>query len=247
MLRAHDMEEEKNVSAKPGSTNFVTVYDVAVQNFLMKRFTEVFPDAVFYAEEKENRAEDALYAPICFIIDPIDGTMNFMRNYRLSGISVALLSYGEVVFGAVYNPFNAEMFHALRGEGAYLNECPIHVADHPLELAIVAMGTTPYYRDTLGEKTFAFARELFLLGADMRRLGSAALDMCGLAAGRNDIFCEFCLSPWDYAAASLIISEAGGYLTQIDGSPLSFEHPCPVLGGTPRVWDELLVMASKYV
>lgn len=247
MLRAHDMEDDGNVSAKPGTTNFVTVYDVAVQNFLIEHFSALLPDAVFFAEEKDNDADDALHAPFCFIIDPIDGTTNFIHNYRLSSISVALLSHGEVIFGAVYNPFNGELFHALRGSGAYLNERPIHVADRPLDVAVVAMGTVPYYRDTLGENTFAFARDLYFRGGDMRRLGSAALDMCGLAAGRNDVFCELMLSPWDYAAATLIVSEAGGYLTCTDGSPLRFDRPCPVLGGTPRLWDELLQMASKYV
>lgn len=247
MLRAHDMEDDGNVTAKPGTTNFVTIYDVAVQNFLIEKFSEIFPDAVYFAEEKDNRAEDALNAPLCFIIDPIDGTTNFMHNYRLSSISVALLSQGKVIFGAVYNPFNGELFHARLGEGAYLNDRLIHVADRPLDVAVVAMGTCPYYRDTLGENTFAFARDLYFRGGDMRRLGSAALDMCGLAAGRNDVFCELILSPWDYAAASLIISEAGGHLAQTDGSPLRFDRPCPVLGGTPRVWEELLQMAKKYV
>ena len=98
-----------------------------------------------------------------------------------------------------------------------------------------------------GENTFAFARDLYFRGGDMRRTGSAALDICGLAAGRNDVFCELILSPWDYAAGSLIVSEAGGYIAQTDGSPLAFDPPCPVLGGTPRVWEELLQMASKYV
>ena len=121
------------------------------------------------------------------------------------------------------------------------------MADRPLDVAVVAMGTCPYYRDTLGENTFAFARDLYFRGGDMRRLGSAALDMCGLAAGRNDVFCELILSPWDYAAASLIISEAGGHLAQTDGSPLRFDRPCPVLGGTPRGWEELLQMAKKCV
>ena len=247
MLRAHDMEDDENVHAKPGTTNFVTVYDVAVQKFLIEHFSEIFPTAVYFAEEKDNKADDALHAPLCFIIDPIDGTTNFMHNYRYSGISVALLSLGEVIFGAVYNPFNGEMFHARRGDGAYLNDRPIHVADRPLDVAVVAMGTVPYYRSTLGENTFAFAKDLYFRGGDMRRTGSAALDICGLAAGRNDVFCELMLSPWDYAAGSLIVSEAGGYLTQTDGSPLSFDHPCPVLGGTPRVWKELLEMARKYV
>ena len=247
MLRAHDMEDNENVTAKPGTTNFVTVYDVAVQNFLIEHFGQILPDAVYFAEEKDNRAEDALNAPLCFIIDPIDGTTNFMHNYRLSSISVALLSYGKVIFGAVYNPFNGELFHAELDNGAYLNEHPIHVADRPLDVAVVAMGTCPYYRDTLGENTFAFARDLYFRGGDMRRTGSAALDMCGLAAGRNDVFCELILSPWDYAAASLIVSEAGGYLTQTNGTPLLFDRPCPVLGGTPRVWEELLQMAAKYV
>ena len=120
MLSAHDVEGENAVSTKAGFANFVTVYDNRVQDYLISEIGAAIPNAKFVAEEKEN--ELSLYDGECvFVIDPIDGTTNFIRDLSHSSISVACLSKGEVVFGAVYNPYLDEMYYAERGKGAYLN------------------------------------------------------------------------------------------------------------------------------
>lgn len=248
ILAAHASEHddtEESVKIKPGSANFVTVYDVKVQNFLMDSIKALIPDAVFIAEEKENDPA-VLNGAHCFIIDPIDGTTNFIHDYHHSCISLAMISKGETVLGMVYDPSLDELFSAEKGQGAYLNGKRVTVSDHEFPFAVVAFGTSPYYKDTLAEKTFAFARDMFLAASDVRRPGSAALDLAYLAAGRNDIFFEFILSPWDIAAGALLIREAGGVITQIDGSPLTLKKPCTVFAATPRLHPELLRLAEKY-
>ena len=242
---AHTGEISDDVEVKPGTSNFVTLYDVRVQEFLMREIKEAIPSAVFIAEEKENDSA-VLSDEFCFIIDPIDGTTNFINDYRHSCISLAMVSHGEAVFGAIYDPYLDELFTAEKGKGAYLNGTPMRVSDRPMARAIAAFGTCPYYKDTHADRTFRFARDVFLATADVRRSGSAALDLAYLAAGRNDVFFEFILSPWDLAAGMLLIAEAGGVVTQIDGSPLSLSAPSSVFAGNPLTYPVLFQMAAKY-
>ena len=223
--------EAVSVEEKSGSSNFVTQYDVDVQNFLIERVKQILPESEFLAEEKENDDECANHS-CCIIIDPIDGTANFINGYRHSAISLAIVNYGVAVFGAVYDPYQNEMFYAVKGEGAYLNGNPIATADRPIERAIVAFGTTPYLKASLADKTFAVAREFFLKANDLRRPGSAALDLAYLAAGRNDIFFEVLLQPWDIAAGLLLIEEAGGIITDFEGNPIPIGKPTPVLASS---------------
>ena len=240
------MQAESDITVKAGDANFVTKYDVQIQEFLIGSFKSFFPDASFIAEEQDNHA-DALAAEKCFIIDPIDGTTNFIHDYRFSCVSVALFSHGEPLFGAVYNPYLDEMFCAERGKGAYLNGRRIKVSDRPTASAVIGFGTSPYYKQKLGDPTFALCRELFLLGADLRRTGSAALDLAYLAAGRIDLFFELLLSPWDIAAGYLLVTEAGGTVSDLHGKSIDFSSPCPVLAGTPTTYRDLLRLASTVV
>lgn len=245
MLAATDVESENNVGVKPGDANFVTVYDVAVQTFLLEKLGELFPEAVFIAEEQENDPA-ALSGELCFLIDPIDGTTNFIRDYRHSAISVALFSKGEPLFGAVYDPYLNEMFCAVKGKGAYLNGHPMQVICRPLATSIVSYGTALYYKDTLTEQTFAIAKDLFAACADLRRCGSAALDLAYLAAGRSDLFFEARLSPWDIAAGALLITEAGGVISDMKGASIDFSAPSSVIAATPVAYPFLLETVQKY-
>lgn len=245
MLGAHAVDPNGDVRVKPGTSNFVTEYDVRVQEFLMREIAKIIPNAVFIAEEKKNDPA-VLNGEFCFIIDPIDGTTNFIHDYRHSCISLAMVSRGETVFGAIYTPYLGELFSAEKGAGAYLNGRPMRVSDHPMELSLSTFGTSPYYKDTLAKKSFALAHDVFLATADIRRSGSAALDLAYLAAGRIDVFFEFILSPWDIAAGVLLISEAGGIVTQLDGSPVTLTAPCPVFAGNEKTHPVLLRMAEKY-
>ena len=244
MLSAHDIEADGNVSDKMGdAANMVTVFDVAVQNFLINEITKAIPDAYFIAEEKENDPS-VLQREHCFVIDPIDGTANFIHNYRHSCISLAMFSKGETVFAAVYDPYQDEMFSATKGGGAFLNGKKMNVVNRDITRSIVAFGTSPYYKDTLGERTFKISQTLFYHCSDLRRCGAAALDLAYIAAGRNDIFFECLLSPWDIAAGYLLICEAGGIMTRLDGTPIDFSAPSPVLAATPAVYEDVLALVK---
>lgn len=224
MLGAHKTADvDDGIIEKPGSANFVTAYDVRVQQVLMEKLTEILPSAKFFAEEKENSGDDTK-SGLCFVIDPIDGTTNFIHDYKSSAISVGLLSDGKPVFGAVYDPYKDEMFTAHVGEGAFCNGQAIHVSDYDLPHSLVCFGTSPYYKDELADETFSLAKDLFLKSADIRRGGSAAVDMCAVACGRMDVFFENRLSPWDYMASYVIITEAGGCMHNYQGNPVVFDR-----------------------
>ena len=224
MIRnAHDIE--KDTHEKNGAADLVTKYDVAVQAFLQKELLALVPEAGFLGEEGEHETLDK---PWVFVVDPIDGTTNFVRHMHHSNIAVALVHEGCVAYGVVYNPFTEEMFAARRGGGAFLNGRPIHVSDRDMSHAITLCGSTIYDR-RFTDRSFSLMRRLYDLGLDFRRFGSAELDVCYVACGRAEVFFECRLSPWDYAAGSLILTEAGGKITRLDGSPID-----PYRGGS--VW-----------
>ena len=244
-VSAHEVDNAETVSTKAGVANFVTVYDVKVQRFLLDSIKQKLPNAYFIAEEQENDPA-ALQHACCFMIDPIDGTTNFIRDYHHSCISLALFSHGELIFGAVYDPYLDEMFYAEKGKGAFLNGKPIHVSDRPLSAAIIAYGTAAYDKPITAEATFGLCKELYLAGADVRRCGSAALDLAYTAAGRNDLFFECRLSPWDVAAGYLLMVEAGGFMTDMNGNALTFTAPSSIIAANPRVYPALLDRAKYY-
>lgn len=214
------------IDEKSGHANFVTAYDKKVQSELQRKLLEILPEAVFVGEEEDIHAsvEDG-YA---FIVDPIDGTTNFIKDYHASAISVGLVKDGKRYMGVVYNPYLDEVFTAVRGQGAFLNGKPIHVSEQPLENGVVIFGTAPYYEE-LAQKSFDMAYQYFCRALDVRRSGSAALDLCNVAAGRAELFFELRLCPWDYAAGSLIVEEAGGVVTRIGGGEITLNEGCGVL------------------
>lgn len=223
---------EIRAEEKSGPEDLVTNYDTLVQRHLEEKLHALLPHAGFLGEEglREPTGDGSV-----FIIDPIDGTMNFSRGYQRSSISVALARDGQTVLGAVYDPYLNELFWAERGKGAFCNGRPIRVSDRPLERGIVMFGTAPYYRE-IADQTFALGRALFDRSLDVRRSGSAAIDLCSVAAGRAEVFYEFRLSPWDYAAAGLILEEAGGVIRTIEGGPVSLTEKSSVLASNAAAW-----------
>ena len=216
MIRsAHQIE--RDTREKNGAADLVTKYDVAVQEFLKRGLLQLMPQADFFGEEGEK---EKLTRDWCFIVDPIDGTTNFVREMNYSNIAVALAYRGQVRYGVVYNPFVGELFAAERGKGATMNGQPIHVSDKDVDHGIVLCGSTIYDR-TLTRRNFAILEDLYDKALDYRRFGAAELDICQVAAGRAEMYYECRLSPWDYAAGSVIVEEAGGHLSQLDGSPVS--------------------------
>ncbi len=233
MLSAREIENA--VSEKEGSANFVTTYDVRVQGLLRQGLLELYPEAQFIGEEGDDRGD--VSQGLAFIVDPIDGTTNFIKHYDMSVISVAMLRDGQVVLGAAYDPYRDEFYRAEKGRGAFCNDRPLRVSQLGLDRSLVCFGSTPYDKGMI-PKTFALAQRLMECALDLRRSGSAVFDLCRVARGSAGLMFELRLSPWDYAAASLIVTEAGGRISQLDGTPLRFDRPCGVVAGSAAAYAD---------
>lgn len=223
---------------KTGHRDVVTEYDKKVQELIVKRLRAIVPDARFFCEE--NTVQDDLHAEHVFVIDPIDGTMNFVKGCHFSCTSIGYLHNGVLTAAAIYDPYTDEMFSAVRGEGAWLNGEQLHAADTPLSENVVCFGTSPYYPEKTDE-TFRMARKAYDASLDLRRSGSAALDLAYVAAGRAGLFFEMNLSFWDYAAGMLITEEAGGKCSAADGSPLPLDgRKSSVLAGGKQAHEDFM-------
>ncbi|MDR0950001.1 MAG: inositol monophosphatase [Lachnospiraceae bacterium] len=236
LLRATDIEE--GIITKAGKANYVTAYDFTIQESLRKSLTDILPSAGFMGEEDPD--ETQIFSEYVFIVDPIDGTTNFMRDAKASCISIALTFHGNPVVGVVYNPYLEECFWAVEGKGAFLNDKKITVSDKLLQDCLIYFGTSPYEVEW-SQKSFSIAYEYFQHAADIRRSGSAALDLCAVACGRGDFFFELCLQPWDYAAASLIVTQAGGVMSDLWGTPITYDRKQIVVARAKNV--ELLPLS----
>lgn len=218
--------EKMAIDIKSGVADLVTEYDKGIQEQLKVGLKSILPEAKFIGEEGSNdELTDEGYA---FIVDPIDGTTNFVKDYHMSAISVALLNGKDVVAGVVYNPYLDETFYAIKGEGAFCNGKRISVSSQPIDKALVIFGSSPYDK-SLFPKTIEVLSEYFYKVLDIRRSGSAALDLCCIASGRADLFFELQISPWDFAAGKLLVEEAGGVVTTLDGAPLTFDGKTSIL------------------
>jgi myo-inositol-1(or 4)-monophosphatase len=218
--------EKMAIDIKSGVTDLVTEYDKGIQEQIAIGLKKILPEAKFIGEEgSSDELTDDGYA---FVVDPIDGTSNFIKDYHMSAISVALLKGKEVVAGVVYNPYLDEVFHAIKGEGAFCNGKKISVSSQPMSNALVLFGTSPYDKKLFG-KTIEILSGYFEQALDIRRSGSAALDLCSVACGRAELYFELQVSPWDFAAGKLLVEEAGGVVTALDGTPLSFEGKTSIL------------------
>ncbi len=194
--------------------DLVTSCDVKIQEILRQRLTALLPEASFLGEEGDSNYRREGY---CFVCDPIDGTVNFVKNYRWSCISVALLKDGRPELGVIYNPYADELFTAEKGKGAFCNGCVLHTSDDPLSFSLAAFGTGSYDMDLTWKLAAAYCDQAL----DIRRSGAGALDLCNVACGRTGIFWELSLKPWDFAAGALIVEEAGGCVKNYDGQPLT--------------------------
>lgn len=229
------------VTAKEGVGNFVTDYDVRVQKLIYQKLREIHPEAVLMGKEDEDHSADL--AGDCFIVDPLDGTQNFINGYRHSCVSIGLTRKGEPILGVVYNPYQDELFWAEKGKGAWCNGKPLRTDSAPLSESVLLFGCSSYNREQT-DLTFRLLRELFDRALDLRSSGSAALDLCYVAAGRVNLFFEYQLSPWDYCAGSLILTEAGGRVSQWTGGPLDLEKGGSVLAAGPNAYEEALSVAK---
>ncbi len=227
--------EAPQVFDKGRHADFVTEADIAVQAFLLEELSTAYPGAKFFAEEAEG---NLLTDDFTFIIDPIDGTTNYFRRRRCSMISIGAVEGRQPVFGALYDPYRDEMYHALRGQGAFCGDTRLHVSDQPFDRALIGFGTAPYYTE-LAEIAGRSLTALLPQVADIRRTGSACVDLCDVAAGRSDGHFEWILQPWDYCAGTLLIEEAGGRCGNILGGSVTYDKAIPHLAASARCFDQL--------
>jgi myo-inositol-1(or 4)-monophosphatase len=204
------------VAEKGENFNLVTEADTSAERAIIEIVRKKFPDDAILGEE--SAAGTALDAPRLWIIDPLDGTTNFAHRIPHFSISIAFAVSGEVQCGVVFHPVGNECFCAQRGTGAWCNGIPIRVSSTGT-LSKAVIGTGFYYeRGPLMLRTLDALRKLYTARIrGMRRIGSAALDLCYVACGRFDGYFEYQLSPWDFAAGMLILKEAGGRFTDSDG------------------------------
>lgn len=194
------------------SVELVTQADVKVDQFLHKRILETYPDHQIISEETTPKWK-LTHEPV-WIIDPIDGTVNYAHKHNQSAVSIAFYQDAQALLAVVYNPFNNEMFSAIKGKGAWLNQKPIECSTKDgLTRALIATGF-PYHKSNTQELAQRLATVLNNC-ADIRRLGSAALDICWVACGRMDAYYET-VSLWDCAAARLIAKESGAQVGSFD-------------------------------
>ena len=226
-----------------GASDYVTEVDKSVQSFIQKALQERYPEVQFLGEEKNNDEID--FSGRVWVLDPVDGTTNLIHDYKRSSISLALMENGRTILGIVYQPYTEEMFYAEKGKGAFLNGRQIHVSRaQTMNECMFAFGTAPYEKEKYGEACFQKIYRVFMDSQDIRRSGSAAIDMAETAAGRIDGFFDPKLSIWDYAAGRLLVSEAGGRATDYEGKELGNAMKSSVVCGNPVI-HELLV--RKYL
>ena len=233
MKQMHPFE----VEAKEGHSNFVTECDRQLQEYLYDHLHALIPEANFVGEEEgKGNYRPSYRSGLVLVVDPIDGTNNFITGYRPSVVSVGILKDGKPFIGIVYNPYSDEMFQAEKGKGAFMNGKRIFSSKRSLEESLVVFGTSPYYTQ-LKERTFRFVRYYYDRCMDIRRSGSSAWDLCCVACGRAGLFFELSLGLWDYAAAACIVQEAGGRVTDDRGNELEYNGRTGVVvvsGGVAR-------------
>ncbi len=225
-----------------GKNSLVSYVDKEAEKMLVAGLSELLPSSVFITEEETTVNQDGEWQ---WIVDPLDGTTNFLYNIPIYSVSVALRHYDETVLGIVYHISADELFYARKGHGAFLNGEPISVSDKTTENALLATGF-PYHDFDYLDEYIDVLKVLMQETRGLRRMGSAAIDLAYVAAGRFDIFFEYGLNPWDVAAGALIVREAGGIVSNFKAGP-SYLFTQQIVAGNPAVHRDLIGLIEKYL
>jgi myo-inositol-1(or 4)-monophosphatase len=218
------------------ASDFVTRVDRDSEQIIIRTIREEFPEHDFLAEESIRQAESDRYR---WIIDPLDGTTNYIHQYPAFSISIALEYRKQIVTGVIYDPLKEELFTAERGKGAFLNKHRIRISSViDLEDSLITTGF-PFRKKEIINSYLELFHNIFLKVSDLRRAGSAALDLAYLACGRCEGFFEIGLSPWDIAAGALLVEEAGGVVTDFAGGT-DYLTTGNIVAGNSHVQKELL-------
>src|SRR5215831_8697868 len=233
----HYATREKQVQFK-GRANLVTIADKESEALIIRGIHQRFPEHAILAEETGVIEPNQSSSEVRWIIDPLDGTTNFAHQYPFYCVSIAVEEHGVVTCGAVYDPCRDELFSASRGAGAFLNGEPLRVSDvDRLSHALLLTGFPYDFRERI-EIPLGMFREFLKESQAVRRGGSAALDLCHMAAGRCDGFWELKLQPWDTAAGGVIAEEAGARITDFSGGPFSI-YTKEILASNGRIHAEM--------
>lgn len=229
------------ISSKEGINNLVTEADHASEKAILSVIKHHFPDHHILSEEAGEIVQDSNYK---WIIDPIDGTVNFAHGIPLCGISIAIEKAGEMMMAAVYAPLLSELYFAEKGKGAVCNDKKIAVSDETSVLKSCLVTGFPYTYINMPNGPLDVFSKLIRKGIPVRRLGSAAIDLCWVACGRFDGFYEHKLEAWDSAAGYLIVEEAGGRVTDFEGKKFSpYQHR--ILATNGKIHDELRAIINN--
>lgn len=224
--------------------DFVTEVDQAAEKTIIDILLQAYPDHGILAEES-GREHGAKHSEFVWIIDPLDGTTNFIHGLPMYCVSIALAHRGVVQQAVVYDPTRNDLFYATKGRGAFLNDRRLRVSKRTrMSDALIGTGF-PFRRGDNFKRYLKMFEELMPLCAGLRRPGAAALDLCYVAAGYYDAFFETGLHPWDVAAGSLIITEAGGLIGNFTGES-DFMNQREVLAGSPKIYGQLVPLLAPY-
>ncbi len=229
------------IENKEGINNLVTEVDKHSEKTIVEIIRKHYPGHSIISEEM---GEDMHDSPYQWIIDPIDGTVNFAHGIPICCVSIGLKYEDDLLLGAVYNPVMNEFFFAEKGKGAYLNDVPIKVSEKSNFAKACLVTGFPYKWPKTSEHPIKVFERFILEGLPVRRLGSAAIDLCWVACGRFDGFWEYNLNSWDVAAGYLIVQEAGGKITNFDGEPYSvFDKQTLATNG--RIHNDMLKLIKN--
>jgi len=229
------------VSNKEGINNLVTEADHASEKAIIDVIKSAFPGHHILSEEVGELIQDSNYK---WIIDPIDGTINFAHGIPLNCVSIGVEHNGDIIMASVYNPHMNELFFAEKGKGATLNEKRIRVSEQSQTIKACLVTGFPYTYLNMANGPLEIFERFVRKGVPVRRLGSAAIDLCWVACGRFDGFYEHKLEAWDSAAGYLIVEEAGGKVTDHEGNKFSvYQHK--VLATNGKIHDEMLEVINN--
>ena len=224
------------------SKDLVSNLDEQAEQMIRDYLTEHLPNIAIFAEEMGG-AKDATTR---WIVDPIDGTTNFVQGIPHFAVSIALQWEGIIVVAVTYDPSKDELFSAMKGGGAFLNDTPIRCSEEcPLEDAVLATGF-PYDRADRADELLGSIKPFLIQSRGIRRMGAATLDMAYVACGRLDGYWEIGLQPWDAAAGLLLIQEAGGVCTQLNGQSMSIITPRVLSANSQRLWNSMLQIIEHH-
>lgn len=245
-LLLEGFDKQNKVIHKSSAVDWVTEYDRASEQLVVARITAAYPTHGLVGEEGSRREGQDGYT---WYIDPLDGTTNYAHHFPMFAVSIALYQGQTPLVGVVYDPLRDELFSALRGQGAYLTRGgerkPLQVTEaQVLATSLLATGF-PYDSHTSSHNNVTEVGAFVRRAQGLRRAGSAALDMCYVAAGRLDGYWEFKLFAWDMAAARLVVEEAGGRFTQPDGAPIEMVEKMAACVSNAHIHAEMLAVLAE--